>query len=42
MWSEEGRGSTFTIRLPVAAERAADDTATYDPVTGLLTQESSA
>ncbi len=42
VWSEEGRGSTFTIRLPVAAERAADDTATYDPVTGLLTQESSA
>jgi len=42
VWSEEGRGSTFTIRLPAAAGRATDDHATYDPVTGLLTQESSA
>jgi two-component system sensor histidine kinase SenX3 len=42
VWSEEGRGSTFTIRLPAAANRARQDSATYDPVTGLLTQESSA
>jgi two-component system sensor histidine kinase SenX3 len=27
VWSEEGRGSTFTMRLPAAAERPADDIA---------------
>ncbi|MBM6403142.1 two-component sensor histidine kinase [Phycicoccus sp. CSK15P-2] len=26
VWSEEGRGSTFTMRLPVAVEPATDDT----------------
>jgi two-component system sensor histidine kinase SenX3 len=43
VWSEVGRGSTFTIRLPAAAERRGDDdTTTFDPVTGRATQESSA
>jgi two-component system sensor histidine kinase SenX3 len=31
VWSEEGRGSTFTIRLPAAADRSGDNTA--DPST---------
>jgi two-component system sensor histidine kinase SenX3 len=31
VWSEEGRGSTFTIRLPAAADRSGENAA--DPST---------
>lgn len=34
VWSEEGRGSTFTMRLPVAVEQTADDPAA-DPQPGV-------
>ncbi|PKW26637.1 two-component system sensor histidine kinase SenX3 [Phycicoccus duodecadis] len=34
VWSEEGRGSTFTMRLPVAVDQTADDLAA-DPEPGV-------
>jgi two-component system sensor histidine kinase SenX3 len=40
VWSEAGRGSTFTIQLPAAAAPAADDVTT-DPVPGLQAREES-
>jgi two-component system, OmpR family, sensor histidine kinase SenX3 len=33
VWSEEGRGSTFTIRLPAAVDRSSGRAATPDPQT---------
>ncbi len=35
VWSQEGRGSTFTMRLPVAAPQAADADDTTDPAPGV-------
>ncbi len=40
VWSEEGRGSTFTMRLPAAADRSAD-ASTADPVPGPPAREES-
>jgi two-component system sensor histidine kinase SenX3 len=31
VWSREGRGSTFTIRLPAAADRSGENGPTHDP-----------
>jgi two-component system sensor histidine kinase SenX3 len=42
VWSEEGRGSTFTMRLPAAAVRLTDEVAAEpDPDTGAVTREES-
>jgi two-component system, OmpR family, sensor histidine kinase SenX3 len=40
VWSEEGHGSTFTMRLPAAAERLADDVVS-DPAPGRSAREES-
>ncbi|MGL4177407.1 MAG: sensor histidine kinase [Dermatophilaceae bacterium] len=34
VWSREGRGSTFTIRLPAAGDRSAADESADDPAAG--------